>query len=149
MNNVTKLKYGADLVWGPLSWFAMAFRFDRVEPRSTVPEQSFTALAPRLIFRSDFATHEEITIGYARFMYAQRECSDYKAQNDWTNLSKCVQPPNATVATSGFGNRPGTTATKTQRGGPIDVDSERAQYPDQGWSAPHEQVFYISADIWW
>jgi hypothetical protein len=149
MNDVTKLKYGADLVWGPFSWFAAAFRFDRVEPRSNIPEQSFTALAPRLIFRSDFATHEEITIGYAHFLYAQSECKDYRAQNDWTNLTKCVQPPNATVATSGFGNRPGTTATKEQRGGPIDVNSQRAMYPDQGWSAPHEQVFYISADIWW
>lgn len=149
MDKVTKLKYGADLVWGPFSWFGVGFRFDRVEPRSTIPQQSFTALAPRLIFRSDFATHEEITIGYARFMYAQRECENYNPPGGWDALSKCVQPPNATVATSGFGNRPGTTASKRERGGPIDVDSERAMYPDQGWSPPHEQVFYISADIWW
>lgn len=146
--NISKVKYGADLVWGPLSWFAAGFRFDRLQPRSDIPEQSFTVLAPRLIFRSDFATHEEISIGYARYLYAQRECSTYTPGN-WAALRQCVQPPNATIAPEGFGNRPGTTATKAERGGPIDVDSQRAMYPDQGWSAPHEQVFYISADIWW
>lgn len=148
LSGVTKLKYGADLLWGPLSWFGVGFRFDRLQPRSNVPEQSFTVLAPRLVFRSDFATHEEITIGYAKYFYAQRECDGYSPQNP-SSLRPCVQPPGATVAPDGFGSRPGTTATKEQRGGPIDVDSERGQFPDQGWQAPHEDVFYISADIWW
>lgn len=154
--NVSKLKYGADLVWGPLSWFAAGFRFDRLQPRSDVPEQSFTVLAPRLIFRSDFATHEEISIGYARYLYGQRECSNYKPSpgstpdpGQWGNLEKCVQPPNATIAAEGFGNRPGVSASKEFRGGPIDVESPRGGFPDQGWTIPHEHVFYISADIWW
>src|SRR5690606_31494632 len=94
--NISKLKYGADLVWGPLSWFAAGFRFDRLQPRSDIPEQSFTVLAPRLIFRSDFATHEEITIGYARYLYAQRECTNYHAMPgaaavDFNDLRMCVQ----------------------------------------------------------
>lgn len=152
--NISKLKYGADLVWGPLSWFAAGFRFDRLQPRSDIPEQSFTVLAPRLIFRSDFATHEEISIGYARYLYNQRECTDYHAMqgaaaSDWKDLRKCVQPPNATIAPEGWGNRPGVTASKDYRGGPIDVESARGGFPDNGWTAPHEHVFYVSADIWW
>lgn len=152
--NISKLKYGADLVWGPLSWFAAGFRFDRLQPRSDIPEQSFTVLAPRLIFRSDFATHEEITIGYARYLYAQRECTNYHAMQgatpvDFNDLRMCVQPPNATIAPDGFGNRPGVTGSKAQRGGPIDVESVRGGFPDNGWQAPHEHVVYVSADIWW
>ena len=148
LEGMTKLKYGADLLWGPVSWFGVGMRFDRLQPRSNVPEQSFTVLAPRLVFRSDFATHEEITIGYAKYFYAQRECENYSPQNP-SSLRPCVQPPGATASPDGFGSRPGTTATKEQRGGPIDVNSERGQFPDQGWQAPHEDVFYISADIWW
>ena len=68
---------------------------------------------------------------------------------DWSDLRKCVQPPNATIAPEGFGNRPGVTGTKERRGGPIDVESVRGGFPDNGWTAPHEHVFYVSADIWW
>lgn len=147
MDGISKLKFGAELTYSPLSWFGIGLRGDQVNPRSDVPEQAFTVLRPRLVFRSDYGTHEEIEIGYARYFYAQRECSN----GDWV---ACVQPPNATVGPDGWGNRPGINSAKTGRGTPVDVDSTVGPYNAdagaiQGWDPPQEQAFYISANIWW
>ncbi len=147
LENVSKVKFGGDMVYSPTSWFGIGLRGDRVQPRSDIPEQSFTVLAPRLIFRSSFTTHEQIHIGYARYFYAQREC----APGQWLY---CVQAPGATVAPDGFGNRPGINSTKTQRGAPVDVESTLGPFDPaagaiQGWDKPHQDVFFISADMWW
>lgn len=147
LDGISKLKFGAELVYSPLSWFGVGVRGDQVSPRSDVPEQAFTVLRPRLIFRSDYGTHEEIEIGYARYFYAQRECSNA----DWV---ECTQPPNAVVGPDGWGNRPGINSAKTGRGTPVDVESTVGPYNAapgaiQGWDPPQEQAFYISANIWW
>ena len=49
---------------------------------------------------------------------------------------------------------PNDNATKTMRGTPVDVESDVGPYNAdpgaiQGWDPPHEQAFYISANIWW
>jgi hypothetical protein len=147
LENVSKVKFGGDMVYSPTSWFGVGLRGDRVQPRSDIAEQSFTVLAPRLVFRSSFTTHEQIHIGYARYFYAQRQCPS----GQWLY---CVQAPGATVAPDGFGNRPGINSTKTQRGTPVDVESTLGPYDPggtgiQGWDPPHEDVIFISADMWW
>lgn len=142
--NISKLKYGGDVVYSPLPWLGAGFRMDRVQPRSDIPEQSFTSFSPRLILRSDFATHEEIWIGYTYFAYAQRECASFAA-----DPLVCTQVPGATVAPDGFGNLPGVNASKQFRGAPLDIQSERGPFPDQGWDPPHEHVINITASIWW
>jgi hypothetical protein len=147
LENVSKIKFGGDVVYSPTGWFGIGLRGDRVQPRSDIPDQNFTVLAPRLIFRSSFNTHEQIHIGYARYMYAKRECD----LGDYVN---CVQAPGATVAPDGFGNRPGVNSTKTQRGTPVDVESDIGPYDARGgaingWDPPHENVVFISADMWW
>lgn len=149
LESVTKLKYGADLLYSPASWFGVGVRGDRVEPRADIPEQSFTAIAPRLVFRSDFGTHEEIQIGYGRYFYNTRECPRTAGRELY-----CVQAPGATVAPDGWGNRPGVNSTKAFRGAPVDVESTSAGYKPTGaqiqdWDMPMEHVFYISAEMWW
>jgi hypothetical protein len=72
MNDVSKLKYGTDVVWSALSWFGIGVRADRVQPNNKIPEQSFAILSPRLFFRSKWVTHEEIQLQYSRYMYNQR-----------------------------------------------------------------------------
>ncbi len=146
MDGVSKMKFGGDLSWHPTGWFGLGLRGDRVQPRSDLPEQSFTVLAPRAIFRSSYTSHERINIGYARYIYAQRECG--------SDFLRCVQAPGATVAPDGFGNRPGINATKMFRGTPVDVESGAGPFnasPNaiQSWDPPHENVFFVSADIWW
>ena len=145
MTGVTKLKFGGELEWAPISWFGAAFRFDQVNPRSDHPNQGFMALAPRLVFRSDFATHEEIQIGYTRYIYTKNKCESYAG----AAALDCVQVPGAAVGPDGFGVYPGVNASKQYRGTTVDIESERGPYDDAGWDAPHEDVLYISASMWW
>jgi hypothetical protein len=69
-DGVQKLKFGADLEFAPLSWFSVGFRADHLRPNSTIEEQNFSILSPRLVFRSDFASHEEISLLFHHYIYA-------------------------------------------------------------------------------
>ena len=73
-NGIHKLKFGADLSTSILPWLSAGLRFDRLQPNSKIPEQSFAILSPRIVFKSNWNTHEAITIQYSRYMYNQREC---------------------------------------------------------------------------
>jgi hypothetical protein len=154
--NISKLKFGSEILYSPLSWWGIGGRFDRVAPRSDIPEQTFTVVGPRMVFRSDFATHEEINIGFSHYFYAQRECQrdagtgpGGTAKIYGSDLLYCVQPPGGAVGPAGFGYRPGVNASKSERGGPVEQDSPTAPYPDKGWDPPDENAFYISASMWW
>jgi hypothetical protein len=127
-DGVMKFKYGADLVFSALPWLAFAARYDRVQPNSKVPEQSFSILSPRLIFRSQWITHEEIFIQYSRYIYNQRTCDDV------TEPTLCVQPPNAPVLPDGFGATTGNQDPNT-RGAPT--------------TRPDLNVIKLQASIWW
>jgi hypothetical protein len=62
-----KLKYGADLVANVLPWFGFGVRGDLVQPDSHDAYQSFGVISPKLIFRTKFITHEEITAQYSHY----------------------------------------------------------------------------------
>src|SRR6478736_1421171 len=83
-DGIHKLKFGADLSASILPWLSAAVRFDRLQPNSRVPEQSFAILSPRLVFKSNWNTHEAITLQYSRYMYNQRECSPVSVMADPT-----------------------------------------------------------------
>ena len=69
-----KLKYGADLIYTPLPWLGVGVRFDEVNPdldnNSSLKDQNFSVIGPKLIFKSRFITHEAITLQWAHYMYA-------------------------------------------------------------------------------
>jgi hypothetical protein len=127
-NGVMKLKYGADLAGAIMPWLTLAMRFDRVQPNSKVPEQSFAILSPRLVFRSSWVTHEEIMIQYSRYFYNQRECGDV------TQPNLCAQPPSSPVLPDGFGALTTNQDPNTRGSGAI---------------RPDINVFKIQANIWW
>jgi hypothetical protein len=62
-----KLKYGADLVANLLPWFGLGVRGDYIQPDSHDVHQSFGVVSPKLIFRTKFITHEEITAQYSHY----------------------------------------------------------------------------------
>jgi hypothetical protein len=134
-DGIHKLKFGADLAYAALPWLTAAVRFDREQPNSRIPEQSFAILSPRLVFKSKWVTREAITLQWSHYMYNQRTCvagnpadEGYEAGQD-----KCVQPPTSPVPPSGFG-----TLQETQtgmRGAPT--------------TTPDENVFRIEATMWW
>jgi len=68
-DGVRKLKYGADLIVTPLSWFAFGARADYVQPTSLDPSESFGVISPKVMFRSKYLSHEEITMQYSHYFF--------------------------------------------------------------------------------
>ncbi|HTA90213.1 MAG TPA: hypothetical protein VK745_11575, partial [Polyangiaceae bacterium] len=79
-DNVTKIKYGGEASYSLLSWLAVSMRYDKVSPERTMgplppgtvgtsddPRYSFSVLAPRLIFRSDWASTDQIVLQYSHW----------------------------------------------------------------------------------
>jgi hypothetical protein len=79
-DGVTKIKYGAEAGYSLLSWLAVSLRYDRVMPKRTVgPEPpgtvatvnddrySFSVLAPRVIFRTDWLATNQIVLQYSHW----------------------------------------------------------------------------------
>jgi hypothetical protein len=80
-NDITKLKFGAEVTYLPLAWLGVGGRYDFVDPdfgksdteRAATGAPTFMArfqvFSPRLIFRTDFVTHEQILVQYTRYAY--------------------------------------------------------------------------------
>jgi hypothetical protein len=152
-NDIHKLKFGADLSGSILPWLSAGLRFDRLQPNSKIPEQSFAILSPRIVFKSNWNTHETITLQYSRYMYNQRECKPYTQMADKADgraynpnagspadgvdyvqgEELCVQPPSSPVPPDGFGSA--WPANAGQRGAPT--------------TRPDVNVFKIEATMWW
>ncbi|MET0792053.1 MAG: hypothetical protein ABW061_11080 [Polyangiaceae bacterium] len=135
-DGIHKLKFGADLAYSILPWLTAGVRFDRLQPNSKVPEQSFAILSPRLVFKSKWNTHEAITIQYSRYLYNQRECAVGTPADGVVYTpgeEKCVQPPSSPVPPDGFGSS--YAALTNSRGAPT--------------TRPDVNVFKIEATMWW
>jgi len=149
-----KLKYGADLTYQAFPWLTGAVRFDRVQPNNNVPEQSFAILSPRLVFKSHWVTHEQISLQYSRYMYNQRECASGAspatqvsgdggrglpagefAGHGWTAAQlRCVQPPAAPSSAEAFGSN---------------YENQDAGLRGAPTYRPDVNVFKIEASMWW
>ncbi|MEP7049531.1 MAG: hypothetical protein ABJB12_04230 [Pseudomonadota bacterium] len=143
-DGIHKLKFGTDIAYSALPWLTAAVRFDRLQPNSRIPEQSFAILSPRLVFKSKFVTREAITLQYSRYMYNRRSCpttlsdgveTGSPADNAYTpGQERCVQPPSSPVPPDGFGS--------TWQG----FSSPARAAPT---TRPDENVFKIEATMWW
>jgi hypothetical protein len=119
-NGTQKLKYGADLVANLLPWFGIGVRGDYVQPDSHDVHESFGVVSPKLIFRTKFITHEEITAQYSRYFNG----SDVYPQQ-WLALvgvKNIATAPNAVALYQNFAGTP---------------------YPND------KDVFGIKATMWW
>jgi hypothetical protein len=134
---VTKWKAGVDVLVQVLPWLSPGLRFDHINPNNKFPEQKFSILSPRLEFKSQWITHERITLQYSRYLYSERECLDDAGMLVGpANIEglRCVQPPSAPVPYDGWGS----TA--------IDQDAgTRAT----GSPRPDENVLKVEATMWW
>jgi len=77
-DNISKLKFGAEVMYLPLPMLGFGGRYDYVDPdfgkdnseRLSSPFLSkFQVISPRVVLRTDFVTHEQILIQYSRYMY--------------------------------------------------------------------------------
>jgi hypothetical protein len=140
----TKLKFGADLTFQVLPWLSPGVRFDRVMPEQNVPEQTFMVLSPRLQFKSQWVTHERITLGYSRYMYDTRVCEPANVPGpggvgtvenpDPLSQWRCARPAPSPVPYDGFGSDTGKQPSNTRA---------------TGVKRPDENVFKIEATMWW
>jgi hypothetical protein len=136
MDGVKKIKYGVDVLGTPLKWLGIGLRVDRVQPNDQVPEQSFGIVSPRIMFRTAFVTHEEISFQYSRYLYNARTCT-------LPDSLHCVQPPSAQVLPSGFG-APVASLDNNQRGAPITGNPMTDTF-----GRPDVNVLKLQATMWW
>jgi len=62
-----KLKYGADLMVNALPWLGIGARGDYVQPDSHDAKESFGVLSPKIVIRTAYVTHEEVTFQYSHY----------------------------------------------------------------------------------
>ncbi|HYP87632.1 MAG TPA: hypothetical protein VEQ59_05755 [Polyangiaceae bacterium] len=135
-----KLKYGTDIQWHATPAVTAAVRFDRLQPNSEVPEQSFAILSPRLVFTSNWVTREQLTFQYSRYIYNKRECAPgVPSPADVSRFRSsgsalCVQPPSAPVPPDGFG---------------ITSENQDVNLRSAPTLRPDVNVFNITATFWW
>ncbi len=101
-------------------------------------------LSPRLSFKSQWVTHERITLGYSRYMYDQRTCEPLNVPSptgmgtvgnpDPLSQWRCARPAPSPVPYDGFGTTTGKQLPNTRA---------------TGVTRPDENVFKIEATMWW
>jgi hypothetical protein len=62
-------KFGLDLLYTFLPYMGVGLRGDYVIPNSKDTSESFFVLAPRLVFRTDWFSHDTITLSYGKWFY--------------------------------------------------------------------------------
>jgi hypothetical protein len=68
-DNVAKFKGGLDVVYSFMPMMAAGLRVDTVNPNMANSEQTFYVISPRLVFRSEFVTHEAVVLQYSYYGY--------------------------------------------------------------------------------
>jgi len=69
-------KYGIDALYTILPWFGLGLRLDRVVPSSKVPAQTYHVVAPRLLFKTDWNSRENISLGYVKWFLGKESHLD-------------------------------------------------------------------------
>jgi hypothetical protein len=62
-----RYKGGADLLYSFLPYVGVGFRADAVVPNSHDAEETFYVVAPRLVFKSDWHSHDTVTLIYGKW----------------------------------------------------------------------------------
>jgi hypothetical protein len=71
-----KNKQGFDVLYTFIPWLGVGFRADRVAPNSKDSEETFYDIQARLQFRSNWTSHETVTLKYAKWFYGDRTHGD-------------------------------------------------------------------------
>ena len=92
-----KLKVGGSLTYTPLSWLGLSGRYDLVQPDMNNNQRSFHALAPRLLLRTEFVSHEEIQVTYTRYVLGSQTILNYPFNEQMVAPDKNVFSITATM----------------------------------------------------
>jgi hypothetical protein len=64
-----KFKAGGQLLYTPLPFISIGTRFDMVQPNLDNSNHNFMVFSPKLVFRTDFVTHEMVILQYQYYSY--------------------------------------------------------------------------------
>lgn len=64
-------KAGTEVTYRFFPWLGVSGRYDHVIPNSKDKEETFDVISPKLLFRTRWITHEQITLSYARWFYGE------------------------------------------------------------------------------
>ena len=78
-NDRNRWKAGLDLLYVLTSWVGGAVRFDYVSPNSHDSAENFCVLAPRLVFKTNWTSRENISVMYAKWFYGSHSHAEYSA----------------------------------------------------------------------
>lgn len=74
-------KFGTEATYVMLPWFAASCRYDHVAPNSKDKKETFDVISPKLIFRSNWNSHEQVVLSYTRWMLGKHTHGE--APNDY------------------------------------------------------------------
>jgi hypothetical protein len=83
-----KIKYGTLVEFAALRHWSFNGRFDRVQPTTSDPEQTYTAFTAQAILRSDWRSSRQIVFGYTRFILRAHDYPD----SPYTSLQHVADP---------------------------------------------------------
>jgi hypothetical protein len=85
-DHVGKLKYGGEATYSLLSWLAASARYDRVLPDTDHDRRTFSIISPRIIFRSDWESTDQVVLQYSHWFNGSLVTvrSGYPPQEDVT-----------------------------------------------------------------
>jgi hypothetical protein len=95
-SDMSKLKYGTDIIYSPLPMLAGGLRIDAVNPDMSNSKESFYVFSPKLIFRTQFVTHEMVVLQYSYYHYG----SGYSDNTTLANIMPFPYGQYGTLATS-------------------------------------------------
>ncbi|HVX97994.1 MAG TPA: hypothetical protein VHK47_23970 [Polyangia bacterium] len=75
-------KAGTEWTWRWLSWLQISARYDHVAPNSKDLAESFDVISPKLLFKSDWLSHETVTLAYTHWFYGAHTHAEFP--NDFT-----------------------------------------------------------------
>jgi hypothetical protein len=75
-------KAGTEWTWRWLSWFQVSGRYDHVVPNSKDTLETFDVISPKLIFKSDWLSHETVTLSYTQWFYGAHTHAEFP--NDYS-----------------------------------------------------------------
>jgi hypothetical protein len=73
-------KYGADALYTVAPWLGFGLRADRVVPSSKNDRQTFHVIAPRILFKTDWGSRENITVSYVKWFFGPESHLDGLSQ---------------------------------------------------------------------
>jgi hypothetical protein len=104
VDDVTKFKGGLDVLYSFMPMMAAGLRVDTVNPNMDNSEQTFYVFSPRLVFRSEFVTHEAVVLQYSYYKYGAEYTDPSKSAGNTSNPAGIMPWPYGQYGTWSIGS---------------------------------------------